>query len=156
MHPSALLSTDTLTIRPLTAPDQPEWRRLWRGYLDYYETTLPEAVYAATFARLISGARDEPHGLLACVGNRPVGLVHYLFHRTCWDVADRTYLQDLYALPDLRGQGVGRALIEAVYRAADAAGAPAVYWMTQEFNATARRLYDRVGVKSPFIKYNRP
>ncbi len=65
------------------------------------------------------------------------------------------YLQDLYADPDVRGRGVGRALIEAVYDAADAAGVPTVYWLTQDFNTTARRLYDRIGVKTPFIKYNR-
>ena len=32
---------------------------------------------------------------------------------------------------------------------------PNVYWLTQEFNATARRLYDRVGRATPFIKYRR-
>ena len=65
------------------------------------------------------------------------------------------YLQDLYADPELRGRGIGRALIEAVYAAADAQGCPSVYWLTQEFNTTARQLYDRIGVETPFIKYNR-
>lgn len=84
-----------------------------------------------------------------------VGLTHYLFHRHGWKVEDTCYLQDLYADPDVRGMGVGRALIEAVYAAADAAGAPSVYWLTQDFNHTARQLYDRIGTKSPFIKYTR-
>ena len=57
--------------------------------------------------------------------------------------------------PEVRGTGVGRALIEAVYTAADEAGAPSVYWLTQDFNHTARQLYDRIGVKTPFIRYNR-
>ena len=57
--------------------------------------------------------------------------------------------------PSVRGQGVGRALIEAVYAAADAAGCPSVYWMTQEFNAEARKLYDRIATLTPFIKYQR-
>lgn len=144
-----------LTIRPLTAADEADWRRLWTGYLTYYETTLPEEVYASTFARLLSGAKGEYHGLLAIHDGRPVGLAHYLFHRTGWSVADTCYLQDLFADPTVRGQGIGRALIEAVYAAADAHGAASVYWMTQDFNATARRLYDRIGVKTPFIEYNR-
>jgi len=46
---------------------------------------------------------------------------------------------------------VGRALIEAVYAEADAAGCPAVYWLTQDLNAPARRLYDRVAHVTPFI-----
>jgi GNAT superfamily N-acetyltransferase len=50
---------------------------------------------------------------------------------------------------------VGRALIEAVYAAADRKGSPAVYWLTQDFNASARKLYDRIGRVTPFIKYQR-
>ena len=135
--------------------DEAEWRRLWRAYLVFYKTELPEQVYAATFARLVSGAPGEYRGLIALWDGRPVGLAHYLFHRTCWSVADTCYLQDLFADPEVRGTGIGRKLIEAVYAAADAHGAASVYWMTQEFNHTARQLYDRIGVKTPFIEYNR-
>jgi hypothetical protein len=42
-----------------------------------------------------------------------------------------------------------------VYTSADALGADEVYWLTQEFNATARRLYDQVAKATPFIKYRR-
>lgn len=148
--------TEPLLIRPIAESDQADWRRLWRGYLAYYETELPDAVYDSTFARLLSGAPGEYRGYLALLEGRAVGLTHYLFHRSCWSIADTCYLQDLYADPDVRGTGIGRALIEAVYTAADAHGAASVYWMTQDFNHTARRLYDRIGVKTPFIEYNRP
>lgn len=144
-----------LVIRPIVATDEAEWRRLWTAYLAFYETERPEDVQATTFARLISGQPNEFGGFLATLDGRPVGLVHYLFHRTCWSIADTCYLQDLYADPEVRGQGLGRALIEAVYAAADRHGASNVYWLTQEFNATARQLYDRIGVKSPFIRYLR-
>ncbi len=147
---------EALIVRPIAAADQADWRRLWSGYLTYYETELSEAVYRTTFARLLTGAPHEYRGLLAVQAGRPVGMAHYLFHRTCWAVADTCYLQDLFADPDVRGTGVGRALIEAVYAAADAHGAATVYWMTQDFNTTARRLYDRIGVKTPFIEYDRP
>lgn len=146
---------DTITIRPLRPEDEPVWRDLWTGYLDYYETSVPEAVYVTTFARLLSGKDGEFRGLVACRGDRPVGLVHYLFHRHCWKIEPVCYLQDLYTDPALRGRGVARRLIEAVYAAADAEGAPAVYWLTQEFNYAGRMLYDKVGVKTPFIRYNR-
>lgn len=145
-----------VSIRPLIASDEMEWRRLWSGYLAFYETKLAEAVYASTFERLTSGRDGEFSGILATLNGRPVGLAHYIFHRTCWATADTCYLQDLYADPEVRGTGIGRRLIEAVYAAADAKGASSVYWMTQEFNATARKLYDRIGVKTPFIEYNRP
>ena len=148
--------TDSLSIRPITAPDEAAWRALWLAYLRFYDTDLPESVIANTFARLISGAAAEPRGFLAFRGEKAVGLVHYLFHRHCWRVEDVCYLQDLFTAPEARGHGAGRALIAAVYDAADAAGAPAVYWLTAENNARARALYDRIGRKSPFIRYNRP
>ena len=84
-----------------------------------------------------------------------MGLVHYIFHSHGWRLEQVTYLQDLYVAPEARGTGAGRALIEAVYAAADAAGAPNVYWLTQGSNTTARLLYDRVGRLTPFVKYVR-
>lgn len=145
----------TTTIRPLRAVDEDDWRRLWTGYLEFYETSVPEEVYRTTFARLLSGDPHEFHGLVAEQGGRLIGLTHFLFHRHCWRVENVVYLQDLYVDPGARGTGAGRALIEAVYAAADAAGCPTVYWLTQDFNATARRLYDRVATLTPFIKYQR-
>lgn len=144
-----------LKIRPLQPNDQPEWRRLWTLYLEYYESTVPEEVYTTTFARLLSGEDNEFAGLIALLDDQPIGLTHYLFHRHCWKVENVCYLQDLVVDKDLRGTGVGRALIEEVYRKADEANCPSVYWMTQHFNEVGRRLYDRVGQLTPFITYSR-
>jgi GNAT superfamily N-acetyltransferase len=149
------MSLTDLAIRPLRAADEPSWRSLWRGYLDYYEASVSDVVYATTFERLLSDERGEPHGLIAFAGGRAVGLTHYLFQRSCWKIEEECYLQDLFTIPAARGQGVARALIQAVFAAADAAGAPAVYWLTQEFNYRGRMLYDQVGTKSPFIIYDR-
>ena len=144
-----------LVIRPLVTDDEADWRRLWTAYLAFYETVLPEEIYRSTFARLTGGGSGDFRGLVAELDGRAVGLAHYLFHRSCWTLNDICYLQDLYADPDVRGTGIGRALIEAVYEKAAEAGAPEVYWMTQEFNATARRLYDRIAGKTPFIIYQK-
>lgn len=144
-----------ITIRPVAATDRAEWQRLWTAYLQFYDTTVAPEIYDTSFARLIGNDPRDFHGLLAESDGKPCGLVHYLFHRHMWKILDVCYLQDLYADPEVRGTGVGRRLIEAVYAAADAAGAPSVYWLTQHFNTQARTLYDRVGVLSPFIRYNR-
>lgn len=154
-------AADGVVVRPVAAADESEWRRLWTAYLEFYETSVPDAVYGTTFARLRADDPTMPCGLVAQAsrsegpGGPLVGLVHYLFHSHCWRTERVTYLQDLYADPEARGRGVGRALIESVYAAADAAGAPSVYWLTQEFNTTARRLYDRIGEATPFVKYQR-
>ncbi|MEM7694813.1 MAG: GNAT family N-acetyltransferase [Pseudomonadota bacterium] len=144
-----------MMIRAITAADEADWRRLWTAYLAFYEAEVAEVVYATTFSRLLSDDGMAPRGRLALVDGVAVGLVHFIFHPHCWRVERACYLQDLYAAPEVRGKGVGRALIEAVYAAADAEGAPGVYWLTQDFNHEARRLYDRIGSVTPFIKYNR-
>jgi len=143
-------------IRPLEARDEPEWRALWTGYLEFYATSVPEEVYRTYFQRLLGDDPQDYHGLVAeAEDGTLIGLTHYLFHRHGWKIENVVYLQDLFVAPEARGTGAGRALIQAVYDAADDAGCPSVYWLTQDFNATARRLYDRIGQLTPFIKYQR-
>lgn len=142
-------------IRRVRTGDEAEWRRLWTAYLRFYETALPEPVYRAAWRRLLDDDPHNFHGLVADSGAGLAGLVHYVFHPHMWRVEGTCYLQDLYVDPDRRGTGLGRRLIEAVYQAADAAGCPSVYWLTQDFNHAARKLYDRVGKLTPFIKYQR-
>ncbi|MBT0957099.1 GNAT family N-acetyltransferase [Alphaproteobacteria bacterium KMM 3653] len=145
----------TPLIRPVAAGDFAAWQPLWKAYLAFYDTTLPQAHYESAFERLLADDAHDFNGLVAEVDGKLVGLTHYLFHRHLWKSEPVCYLQDLYADPALRGMGIGRALIEGVYARADQAKAPAVYWLTQEFNETARRLYDRCADLTPFIKYTR-
>lgn len=149
-------AANALKIRALRAKDRPEWAEMWNAYLAFYKTSVPDLVYDTTFDRLLGDDAQDFSALVAEQDGRLVGLVHYLFHRHAWKVENVCYLQDLFARPESRGTGVGRALIEAVYAAADANGTPSVYWLTQDFNTTARQLYDRIGVHTPFIRYQRP
>lgn len=143
-------------LRPVTAGDRAAWDGLWSGYLDYYETQLTPNVYDTAFQRLLSDDPTTFNGLIAWQGNAPLGLVHWVFHPHMWRPEGVCYLQDLFTASAARGKGVARALIEAVYADADRRGAPRVYWMTQEFNYAGRMLYDRIGTRTPFIKYDRP
>nr|WP_082637101.1 GNAT family N-acetyltransferase [Ruegeria atlantica] len=129
---------------------------MWRDYLAFYETTVQDQTYDSTFARLLGNDPNDFSCFVAEANGQLVGLTHYLFHRHAWKEESVCYLQDLFARPEARGTGVGRALIQAVYDEADRKGAPSVYWLTQEFNHTARKLYDRIGKQTPFIRYQRP
>ena len=145
-----------MKIRELRTDDEAAWRELWTGYLTFYDSSVPESVYAKTFARLLDPARETQRAFLAVDdADAPIGLVHYIFHPHNWREEDVVYLQDLYVSDAARGTGAGRALIEAVYEAADANGTPSVYWLTQDFNGQARRLYDRIASLTPFVKYQR-
>lgn len=145
----------TVTVRSLTDTDRDTWTPLWQGYLDFYGTALAPEITEVTWSRLLDAAEDM-HCLVAeNAAGEMIGIVHYLYHRVTWAVEDRCYLEDLFVAEAARGTGAGRALIEAVYAAADARGADQVYWLTQDSNTDGRRLYDRVGLLTPFIKYRR-
>ena len=145
----------TLMIRPLQANDRKAWSRMWADYLVFYDSDVSPEVQNITFLRLIDPNFLLQNCLIAESNGVAVGIVHYIYHAHNWRAEDVCYLQDLFAEEHVRGQGIGRALIEAVYAAADANGTPSVYWMTQDFNANARLLYDRIGSLTPFIKYSR-
>jgi GNAT superfamily N-acetyltransferase len=140
--------------RDLALADQADWFALWEGYLRFYESNLDPAVSALTFARLLDSA-EPMFGLVACEGERVVGIVNCVVHRATWTAGHYCYLEDLFVDPGYRGGGAGRALIEAVYVRADALGCSRVYWLTHETNATARRLYDQVAEAPGFIQYRR-
>ena len=145
-------------IRPLELHDQAAWRPLWDGYNAFYgrsgPTALAEEITASTWGRFLNDA-EPVHALVAERDGALVGLVHYLFHRSTTALELTCYLQDLFTTSEARGGGVGRALIEAVYARAGAAGSTRVYWQTHETNATAMRLYDQVAEKSGFLVYRR-
>ena len=145
-----------LIVRPIEAGDFEAWTPLWDGYNAFYgrsgETALPAAITKLTWARLLDVA-EPVHGLVAEHDGALVGLVHYIFHRTTTMEGPICYLNDLFTRPQARGAGVGKALIEAVYDRARAAGSSRVYWQTHETNLSAMRLYDQVASKSGFIVY---
>ncbi|MGC4173988.1 N-acetyltransferase family protein [Demequina sp.] len=144
-----------VTIRPVSASDYEAWRPLWDAYVTFYESSLPDAVTADVFSRLVAG-----HGVFGAMAwsenGEAVGLVHWLFHPSTWSLTDYCYLEDLYVSPAARGLGVGRALIDHVNEAARASGAHKVYWLTHETNTTAQALYDRVAERTGFIHFEQP
>ena len=142
-----------MQIAPIAAEDRGQWEPLARGYKAFYQTPTTDAEYEAAWQRLI--ARDGVYGLGAKLDGQLVGIAHYLFHASTWSPSV-CYLQDLFTAPASRGKGVARSLIDAVATAAREQGATRFYWATQEHNATARALYDRIGTYNGFIRYDYP
>lgn len=139
-------------IRALTAADHDAWLPLWRGYLEFYEATLPDEQTQLTWNRLLD-PQFPIWGALATTEGRGIGLVHWLTHPATWSAGPYCYLEDLFVAPDTRGTGAGRALIEHVAGWARAHGSSKVYWLTHETNTTARTLYDRVATNTGFVHY---
>jgi GNAT superfamily N-acetyltransferase len=149
---------ERIVVRPARPVDFDAWLPLWLGYNAFYGRVGPtapsEAVTRTTWARFFD-ALEPMEALVAEQGGALVGLAHIIFHRNTSLIGSTCYLQDLFAAPALRGRGIGRALIEALYARAHDAGAERVYWHTHESNAQARSLYDRVAAHGGFLLYRR-
>jgi GNAT superfamily N-acetyltransferase len=147
-----------MQIRAVEQPDFAAWKRLWDGYNSFYgragETALPEPITETTWARFLDPG-EPVHAVVAEQEGQLLGLAHFIFHRSTISVAPVCYLQDLFTVEAARGKGVGRALIEDVYRRANGAGSVRVYWQTHETNAVAMQLYDKVAERSGFLVYRK-
>lgn len=148
--------TATVSIRYVEAADAMAWEALFRAYIAFYQATVEDDVIMATWQRVLHRS-DQMCGLIAVDHNgAELGIVNMVFHASTWSPLTYCYLEDLFVQPTARGLGVGRALIEATYAEADRRGATRTYWATQAGNASARRLYDDVGVLTDFVQYRRP
>jgi GNAT superfamily N-acetyltransferase len=150
--------SEAVEVRAIQRVDFPDWKQLWDGYNAFYgrvgDTALAPDITLMTWARFFD-AYEPMHALVAAVSGRIVGLAHFLYHRSTIQIPPTCYLADLFTADAVRGQGVGRSLISAVYAQAKRAGSPRVYWQTHETNALAMRLYDQVAERSGFVVYRR-
>lgn len=144
-----------IVIAPAGPADEADWRRLFAAYCDFYRVSPPEETVAETWRRILDPG-EPTKGLIARdgPGGAALGLTNYVLHQNTWSPRTDCYLEDLFTVPEARGRGVGRALIEQLVAIGREAGWRRVYWMTAEDNATARRLYDGVtGGRDGFVRY---
>jgi GNAT superfamily N-acetyltransferase len=141
-----------LIIRELKETDKQRWLELWSSYLEFYKSNLSTEQTEFTWKRLINN-EQKMYGFVAENENRVIGFTHCLFRPSTWTETDYCYLEDLFVDPNIRGKGVGRALMNRVVELAREKNSKRVYWTTQEFNKTARDLYDSITSVSEFVQY---
>ena len=145
----------TLTIRAIEEKDKDQWLKLWAGYLEFYKSTISPEQTELTWKRLINNEL-KMFGFVAESEEGVIGFTHCLFRPSTWTETDYCYLEDLFVDPNIRGKGVGRALMNRVFDFAKEKDSKRVYWTTQEFNKTARILYDSITPVSEFVQYRLP
>ena len=144
----------TIKILPFTKADYESWLDLWQKYLAFYETTLSSTTIEKTWGNLMNDAISI-YGFGAWLDNRLIAITYVVLHPNIWNTTDCCYLEDLYVEEQIRGQGIGRALIEEVYDFAGSKNCNRVYWVTQEDNMAARSLYDKLATKTDMIQYRK-
>jgi len=145
----------TVTIRAIEEKDKDQWLNLWAGYLEFYKSTISPDQTELTWKRLINNEL-KIFGFVAETEDGVIGFTHCLFRPSTWTETDYCYLEDLFVDPLIRGKGVGRALIDKVVELAREKKSKRVYWTTQEFNKTARVLYDSITPVSEYVQYRLP
>lgn len=141
-----------MLIRDAVPSDEPLWRRLWNGYLAFYEAELPDAVTAHTWERLIH-RKDGLFCRIAETSGEVCGFTHSVLHPGTWTTTPICYLEDLFVAPEQRGRGIGEALIRDLVTLANTKGWSRLYWHTRTSNATARSVYDRFAEADDFVRY---
>ena len=144
-----------ITIRALQEKDKSQWLKLWAGYLEFYKSTISLEQTELTWKRLINN-EQKMFGFVAETEAGVIGFTHCLFRPSTWTETDYCYLEDLFVDPNIRGKGIGRALMDRVIELAKEKKSKRVYWTTQEFNKTARVLYDSITPVSEFVQYRLP
>lgn len=141
-----------IVVRDIAEPDEAAWRRLWAGYIAFYETDVPAPVTGETWRRLLD--RSTPIvGRVAERDQQVVGFSICVLHPGTWTTAPICYLEDLFVDPAERGGGIGRALIQDLIDRGRAQGWSRLYWHTHGGNAAARRVYDRFAAADGFVRY---
>lgn len=141
-----------IDIRPPTAADYPAWRRLWDQYLGFLGAQVPEQVTRTTWSRILD-RRPEVFARLAERDGQVVGFAVCVLHMGTWTTDPICYLEDLCVDREIRGNGVGHALIEDLLALAKAGGWSRLYWHTGADNVRARRLYDRFVAADDLVRY---
>jgi GNAT superfamily N-acetyltransferase len=148
------MSSAQYNIRSATASDRAQWDPLWQGYLAFYESVLAAEVTDLLWQRIMDPAHNIQCRVASTDDDKLVGLVHFFEHAHTWYTNPVCYLNDLFVLPDIRGGGIGKLLIEAVVDEAKLQGWSEIYWHTQDHNSVARGLYDKItGGTDGFINY---
>ena len=145
-----------LTIRPVQQNEKEIWDQLFQGYVEFYKLTTTQEQRDKVWSWIFD---DDENFWCAVAENdqgQVIGFTQYqLMHRSLGGTMT-CYLSDLFTTPEARGSGAGRALIDHVIEFARSRGCPGVQWLTQDFNYTARKLYDTYSMKSDFILYRVP
>lgn len=154
MSKHAMNKNNSLQISALAEDNYDDWLALWQDYLAFYETTLPVEITTSTWQNL-HNQEVAIYGFGAWIEDKLVGITHVVLHPNTWNTTDCCYLEDLYVSTEVRGKGVGRALIEKVYDFASDKNCNRVYWVTQEDNSAARSLYNKLATKTDMVQYRK-
>ena len=134
-----------MAVREATPADAEAVGRLLHDFNTEFEDVTPGPARLAERVRELLGAGDMA---VLVAGDGPDGLAVLRFRPSLWTAALECYLAELYVVPDRRGHGLGRELMEAAIELARSRGADYMDLATSEQDVAARALYESVGFRN--------
>lgn len=132
-------------IRPAVRADVPQILAFIRALAEYERE--PDAVLATEDDLLRDGFGPNPFYfcLIAEQDGRAAGFAFYFFNYSTWLGRPGLYLEDLFVLPEFRGLGIGKALLQQVAAIAVEKGCPRLQWEVLDWNQPAIDFYKAMG-----------
>jgi len=137
----------TLRIRPGDLPDVPLIAELIRGLARYEKLEHEVVMTEEKLTESLFGERRYAETLIAEKDGEPIGFALFFHNYSTFLAQPGIYLEDLFVLPEKRGGGVGRALLEHLAQLAVDRGCGRLEWAVLDWNVDAIRFYQRLGAK---------
>ncbi|MBK5946811.1 GNAT family N-acetyltransferase [Rhodobacter veldkampii DSM 11550] len=141
-------------IRPPRPEDRPAWERLYAGYAAFYRVDQTPEMRARVWGWVIDPAHEVEARLAVAPDGALLGLAHFRPFARPLSASTGGFLDDLFVAPEARGQGVARALIEALRAETAARGWSVLRWITADDNVPARVLYDSLAQATRWLTYD--
>ncbi|MEK6277184.1 MAG: GNAT family N-acetyltransferase [Actinomycetota bacterium] len=137
-----------MRVEPVGEGDLAELLPLMRAYCDFYEATPPDEALETLARSLIDDPDREGIQLIARDDEgSPLGFATVFWTWQTLNAARAGVMNDLFVLPEARGRGIGRELIEECRRRSRQHGAAELVWETAPDNEVAQRLYRSLGAR---------
>jgi ribosomal protein S18 acetylase RimI-like enzyme len=132
------------TIRAIEANDYAGWNQCYAAYAEFYAVEQTQVMRDQVWQWMHQSTPSIDAFVAVDKANNVLGFLHYRTFVRPLAASIGGYVDDLFVVPEVRGQGIAGQLINAVVAIGQASQWSVVRWMTAEDNQRARACYDRI------------